>query len=40
MKQDVFNPLTWNKEQAKDFFVGILLTVFAMGMYFIISFIN
>ena len=40
MKQNVFNPLTWNKEQVKDFIVGCVLTVAVMGMYIIISFIN
>lgn len=40
MKRNVFNPLTWNSEQKKDFGVGILLTAWVVAMYLFISIFN
>lgn len=40
MKQDIFNPLTWNKEQWKDALLGAVLTVFALSVVFVTSFIH
>ena len=31
MKQDVMNPSTWDKNQRKDFYLGVFVTVAALA---------
>ena len=31
MKQDVMNPMTWNKSQKRDFYLGVFVTVSALA---------
>ena len=40
MKQKEMNPMEWNKEQWKDALLGAVLTVFALSVVFVTSFIH